>query len=199
MRHAGRVTPEVTDMKWWMVGWLVCWAMVSGCTSERGGGGSRVRRDGGITIPDSGSTPDTGGGGTDATTPRPDGGGGRDAGGSCPRNDVPPWTGAPGCAASTRTCLSMAMTSADIERCIMMDPNREMCVLCLNQQIISCANGMGCQDEWDCLAACIETCPEGDSGCVDRMCGTQNTAYDGCLMGLPRGSCASAVNACFPS
>jgi len=76
------------------------------------------------------------------------------------------------------------------------------CGECLDQNIISCANDMGCQSQWDLGACCIEdncaTVPDA-GGCVEAACSSEQTAYISCIQSLAAGACGSAFTACFPA
>lgn len=153
----------------------------------RGGSGGGSRDSGPIVLMDSGPGRDSGPGGGRDTGP----------GGMCPSDIVPP-PAMPGCDAATRTCLSMCMDNACINNCIMMDSTPSECVNCLDQAIISCANGMGCQDEWDAFVCCAEpACPMGSPPeCAMTMCSSQYTGYTGCLRGV---MCGGSIGVCFRS
>src|SRR5688572_16274347 len=99
-----------------------------GCDSGGRGGGGGGADAGPIVLMDGGPRRDTGPGGMCGT-------------------DIVPAPTMPACAAETRTCLSMCMDNTCVNNCIMMDPMAMNCVNCLDQAIINCANGMGCQDE----------------------------------------------------
>lgn len=96
---------------------------------------------------------------------------------------VPPYDGA-GCREDTRRCVDDCFASGDPEfcfqDCVASDPE---CSLCFNQTLISCANGLGCQPEWDEFACCAWTVnPE----CRDRRDATLIECGMGCEPNLER-------------
>ncbi len=180
----------------WVVVVLALGMVATGCGNDsRGGGGRSGGRDGGIMLVDDGGTTDGGG------STRTDGGGGTmtdgGGGGSCRPDVVPSWSDAPPCSANLLTCFrGCAMGDTDcLIACVEMEPAG--CGQCLDQEIISCSNANGCQDEWNCRTTCLEDNCAGMTGdalvsCAQSMCGDEFDAYTMCLRGLPQGTCSIA-------
>ncbi|HEY8429531.1 MAG TPA: hypothetical protein VIL20_14195 [Sandaracinaceae bacterium] len=113
---------------------------------------------------------------------------------TCPDNFLPPYAGA-GCSSSTATCTSGCSTSECIQGCLEADPNPE-CLLCVDQNILSCANSAGCQEEWNCYIDCATT-----AGCTSLAscpaCRAEEAAYLDCA-DLVVDSCSTVWFDCLP-
>lgn len=184
-----------------LIGLIVGAAILSaGCRPGRGGRGGGPGTDSGPDIRiDSGPIEDRDTGPITImdSGPRRDAGRPRDTGPTtmCPSEMIPPYPGT-ACSSATATCLGGCTDGACQQMCIESDPNPD-CGLCINQNIISCANGMGCQRLWDEYSCCVmERCPEGSPDtCADSMCRTQFDSYVTCANGA---DCGSAITSCFP-
>lgn len=159
-----------------------------GCGDDDGG---RTGTDSGmLTLMDSGTIvlPDTG------TTPTPDAGGT-----TCPPEQVPAPTEAECTEAQISSLQSAAMMGNAALNAWFNDPANAGCGGCLNVGILACATQNGCDDEWGNIGCCLETAcasattQEEFDACVEReldgACSSQNTAFDGCIGGLPMGTC----------
>lgn len=116
---------------------------------------------------------------------------------TCRTNSVASYPGSP-CASATLTCWEGCADSACVQSCLDSDPNSAACNDCVNQNLISCANSMGCQDEWNCFNQCWEDNGCTDRTCVETYCSSEDDAYSTCVNGLGSSACASHIRACFP-
>jgi len=173
-------------------------ALAFGCNSARRGG---------RTGPVDSGTPSDGPVGTDSTImlmdsgPRDSGGGGfdsgppRDSGGTCAPEIIDPVVGAY-CSSATSDCLAACTAPCEpFADCIDLDPNPD-CGACVNINLISCVNSMGCQSLWNPLSCCLtDFCPKGSApSCADISCGPELMAWQECGGSA---SCGSAVSNCF--
>ena len=99
------------------------------------------------------------------------------------------------CAPSTVECVT---SGGDFATCVDADPDPAGCAGCIDQNLISCANDMGCQTAWNQVACCRDDNCAGtlDDPCVMGACASQWTAFTGCLETLAAGACVEHVNAC---
>lgn len=100
-----------------------------------------------------------------------------------------------GCASATRACVAACPDAACANDCILAD--RE-CVTCIDRTLVSCANALGCEDEWFDLACCAQAEPEcaGRSGlellaCADAC--DEVDAYDACVGSIDTTSCGVEI------
>ncbi|MCB9611885.1 MAG: hypothetical protein H6722_05450 [Sandaracinus sp.] len=158
-----------------------------GCGDDDGG---RTGTDSGLTLMDSGTItlPDTG------TMMMPDAGGSMCA---------PERVDAPTMATCTQQQIMDLQTAAGMGDAALNawfnDAANTACAGCLNVGILACATDNGCDDEWGEIGCCLETACAGATtqeefdACVetelDTTCAGQNTAFDGCIGALPRGTC----------
>jgi len=154
-------------------------------------------RPGDIVIPDSGPGGDMGPVGTDMGPVGPTG--------PC-ADDVSPLPGDffPRCSAETFECAGMAADGTALLACLDADttpPYMGMagadCGLCYNNQLVFCADSMGCHPEWATFNCCVEDNGCMDQSCVETNCGTEQDGFIGCLNGLPMGACNDLITACF--
>lgn len=117
----------------------------------------------------------------------------------CQTDLVNPSTARP-CAATTYTCINgppPCEGDACVSACLDGDPNNAMCLSCINQNLVSCANTMGCQDEWDAFTCCGDTrCPTGGSSCLAAMCGAERSTFLSCVSAVGEG-CRGVGDTCF--
>ena len=121
-----------------------------------------------IMLPDTGVTPDSGGGT-----------------GDCEPMTVPAPTEATCTTQQITDLQTAAMTSNDaIASWYESNPD---CGSCVDQGLLSCATMMGCDDEWGSYNCCAEdncgsaTTQDEFNTCVDTMCGTEYNSFSDCL------------------
>jgi len=165
-----------------LMGILSVLAIGCGDDDARGGtdSGLMLMDSGMIVLPDTGTMPDAGG-----TT--------------CPPERVDAPTEAECTEAQISSLQSAAMMGNAALTAWFNDPANAACGGCLNVGILACATDNGCDDEWGNIGCCLETaCASATTqaefdACVEReldgACSTQNAAFDGCIGGLPMGTC----------
>jgi len=153
-----------------------------------------------ITLMDSGPATDMGTG-TDLGT-------GTDMGGptgAC-ANDVMalPADFFPRCSAETFECAGMAADGTALLACLDADTTPVYmgmagadCGACYNNQLVFCADSMGCHPEWAAFNCCVEDNGCTDQSCVETNCGAEQGSFSSCLNGLPMGACNDLITACF--
>ena len=150
---------------------LVALGMVAGCGSN-----ARPATDGGVTTPDTGTTP-----GNDAGSQMADTGGN-----ACPPVMETAPTAAV-CAAMTLTCIGNATTQAEQQACFDADPAGQDCFACVQQDVFAtCTTQGSCADEDGNFVCCLQSaCPDGNQTCLQGAltgaCATQANAFQTCL------------------
>ncbi|AKF03603.1 hypothetical protein [Sandaracinus amylolyticus] len=160
---------------------LVLMTSFVGCYESRDAPPEAYRRDGSVSQLD-GSVGQLDGGGTtfDGATAGP-----VDAGPLQCGQEIPAFVG-PGCAATTRACAQACEEGdgACVDGCIARD---SVCVACVDNTLVRCANSAGCQPGWEAFACCAHEQP----ACARRSgldlfvcrdaCMRELAAFDECL------------------
>jgi len=111
----------------------------------------------------------------------------------CEPDIVVPFLGT-ACSYATTQCVSGCATGDCYVTCLEADPNPD-CIYCVNSNLISCVNDLGCQREWNAFVCCMRAnCPEG--GCAETACGVPNRARVDCGTAVIS-NCGSVDDSCF--
>jgi len=105
-----------------------------------------------------------------------------DAGGPMCREDLrSPFTGPTPCGEDTADCAMACDDRACAEGCFLADANPQ-CIACWDANQLACWNRNGCQDEWNCVAQCIQDrCPMPTPECIGANCADEDQAYADCF------------------
>lgn len=107
------------------------------------------------------------------------------------------------CETSTLDCLGDCMDGACQLACFEADSQPDICINCVLGNLTSCAQGRGCQDEWDTYYCCVEAAGcfglpvEEAQTCAGTACETQFSSYQGCANPL-QPECFPVQRMCFP-
>lgn len=104
------------------------------------------------------------------------------------------------CSAATDTCVQGCGTDGACQwSCLDADPNAS-CSVCVQQNLIACANANGCVSQWDVFDCCVTAnCPTGSATtCVMTYCGSEQTSFTTCMNDvLPTATCTAGYPECF--
>ena len=178
---------------------VLCVMLASACGDDDGGGNTPIH------LSDSGMS-DTGSTSGDGGTTGHDSGGttGHDSGpggGECIAEAIPLFS-VTACASSTTACFQDCSDSDCRQACLDADPDSETCLLCINQNIESCAKDVGgCEDTFEAFYCCLDdNCPD-DGSCGNTTCASQSDAWTGCINDFldteSSSECADEFSACF--
>lgn len=125
-----------------------------------------------------------------------------DDGAACTTDTVTPVRDAY-CSSTTGSCIDACDTGDCIYDCLDADPNPD-CSVCVNINIIACANDNGCQGDWDDYTCCLdgECGQDAGSTCVDMAidgaCGGDWDRFNECVGTVELADvCPNVIADCF--
>jgi hypothetical protein len=100
------------------------------------------------------------------------------------------------CQSATQTCIDDCEDDACYDSCLEADTDPDGCAFCIDDAYVACGNDMGCQDGWDELICCFDSCADPESAECETSCATEIQTYETCLESLDE-PCGEATSVCF--